>query len=51
MDAGHLAARFLASAAEHAQRPATRVLAPDADQSETPVWRVRTYAQLAADVR
>ncbi|HRA06880.1 MAG TPA: long-chain fatty acid--CoA ligase [Propionicimonas sp.] len=44
MDAGHLAVRFLEAAAAHAERPATRVL-------DGEVWRTRSYAELAADVR
>ncbi|HET7725271.1 MAG TPA: long-chain fatty acid--CoA ligase [Propionibacteriaceae bacterium] len=44
MDSGHLAVRFAASAAAHASRPATRVGVGDG-------WTVRTYAELAADVR
>lgn len=44
MDASHLAVRFVRSAARHAPRPATRV-------SDGDGWTVRTYADLAADVR
>ena len=44
MDAGHLAARFALSAAAHGSRPATRVADGDG-------WTVRTYAELAGDVR
>lgn len=44
MDAGHLAVRFAQSASAHAARPATRIAAGDG-------WTVRTYAELARDVR
>ena len=44
MDAGHLAVRFAGSSAHHAHLPATRVAAGDA-------WTVRSYGELAADVR
>src|SRR5664280_130229 len=44
MDAGHLAARFASSASRHADLPATRVAAGEG-------WTVRTYRELAADVR
>lgn len=44
MDAGHLAVRFARSATRHAERPATRVAAGES-------WTVRTYGELAADVR
>lgn len=44
MDAGHLAVRFVAAAARHAQRPATRVASGDG-------WTVRSYAELHSDVR
>jgi len=44
MDAGHLAVRFVGSASRHAGRPATRVAAGEG-------WAVRTYAELATDVR
>jgi long-chain acyl-CoA synthetase len=44
MDAGHLAVRFAALASRHAARPATRIAAGDD-------WTVRTYGELAADVR
>ncbi len=44
MDSGHLAVGFAAAAAAHPGRPATRVR--DGED-----WRVRSYAELAADVR
>lgn len=44
MDAGHLAVRFTQAAAAHGSRPATRVAAGDD-------WLVRTYSELAGDVR
>lgn len=44
MDAGHLAVRFANAASAHASRPATRIADGDG-------WAVRTYAELAADVR
>ncbi len=44
MDAGHLAVRFAGAASRHARRPATRIAAGDD-------WTVRTYGELAADVR
>lgn len=44
MDASHIAVRFVTSAAAHATRPATRV-----PVGET--WIVRTYGQVAGDVR
>src|SRR5659263_728837 len=44
MDAGHLAVRFAGSAFRHAERPATRVAVGED-------WTVRTYAELATDVR
>ncbi|HEY8664550.1 MAG TPA: AMP-binding protein, partial [Propionibacteriaceae bacterium] len=44
MDAGHLAVRFAGSASRHAERPATRVAVGED-------WTVRTYAELATDVR
>jgi long-chain acyl-CoA synthetase len=44
MDAGHLAVRFAGSASRHADRPATRVAVGED-------WTVRTYAELATDVR
>ena len=44
MDAGHLAARFASSASRHGDLPATRVAAGEG-------WTVRTYRELAADVR
>ncbi len=44
MDAGHLAARFTQSAVSHGTLPATRV-------ADGEGWTVRTYAELAGDVR
>lgn len=44
MDAGHLAVRFATTAAAHADRPATRI-------AEGEEWVVRSYAELAGDVR
>lgn len=44
MDAKHVGVRFAQSAAAHARRPATRVAVGEG-------WSVRTYGQLAADVR
>lgn len=44
MDAGHLANRFADVAVRHARRPATRIADGDG-------WTVRTYGELAADVR
>ena len=44
MDLSHLAVRFAESAAQHASRPATRIAAGES-------WTVRTYAELASDVR
>ena len=44
MDEGHLAVRFTSSALRHAKLPATRIAAGQA-------WRVRSYEELAADVR
>ncbi len=44
MDAGHLAVRFVGSASRHADLPATRIAAGEG-------WTVRTYGELAADVR
>jgi long-chain acyl-CoA synthetase len=44
MDQAHLGVRFLSAAAAHATAPATRVRSGEG-------WTVRTYAELAADVR
>jgi long-chain acyl-CoA synthetase len=44
MDEGHLAVRFTSSALRHANHPATRIAAGEA-------WTVRSYGELAADVR
>ncbi|MGV8850222.1 MAG: AMP-dependent synthetase/ligase [Propionibacteriaceae bacterium] len=44
MDANHIGVRFARSAASNAPRPATRVAAGQD-------WKVRTYAELHADVR
>jgi long-chain acyl-CoA synthetase len=44
MESGHLAVRFATAAAQHGSRPATRVAAGDD-------WTIRTYADLARDVR
>lgn len=44
MDANHVAVRFIRSAASHGRRPATRIAVGDG-------WKVRTYAELDADVR
>jgi long-chain acyl-CoA synthetase len=44
MDAGHLAVRFAGSASHHAHLPATRIAAGEG-------WTVRTYGELAGDVR
>lgn len=44
MDTGHLAVMFAEAAATHGPRPATRVAAGEG-------WEVRTYSDLATDVR
>ncbi|HRA75178.1 MAG TPA: long-chain fatty acid--CoA ligase [Propionicimonas sp.] len=44
MDQAHLAVRFAAAASMHATAPATRIRSGDG-------WAVRTYSELAADVR
>lgn len=44
MDQGHLAVMFAASVSRHSVRPATRIAIGES-------WKVRTYAELASDVR